>query len=111
MKVETIYTAFDGQTFRDEKACLEYEETTRAAYVEDLHKRMQVMKSGYLADEFNRYMRAKKAYSEACNKKCPRSEFLNKALNYLRVKESYHNTIVEYKKLQIKYRNIRQSQK
>lgn len=107
MKVETIYTAFDGETFRDEQECLKHEESIRESYVISLHARLQKMKSGYLAELHNDYVKAKNNYTQVCTQKVSREKQVRVTQVYLNKKNIYEQALVEFKRLQKKFRSFK----
>ena len=111
MKKVEYFIAFDDTAFETEKDCIEYENTEIDRAVQRVHRRMQQLKAGELADEFQLFVRNRAVYREACKKRVSESDRLSKFNRYLNAKSRYLQSVTSFQKLRQDYRNLKKDAK
>lgn len=99
MKKVTKYVAFDGKEFDLPSECEEYEKEGFVKSIESKRVRMQQLKSGELAFEFKRYLKAKARYVESCTTKMDPVDRANVLGNYASLKQRYDASVAYYSDL------------
>lgn len=101
--MKTIYIAFDNTEFNTAQECLDYEANSYGAEIDKIGKRLQQLKGGVLAEEYEMYKKTLDKYKYVCNHKVSVIERTTAQSNFINTKARYEKTVLHYFQLKKRY--------